>query len=817
MRSHLTRNVYRRLLAGHGLVRPCPGPGPGPALAPSSARCLTIRHAHGRQPMQQLLVRRPSRRSFIGIFQKPPRELKEPELEPGYNALLLFRSMESDDARPPSRESLLLGLRQLLRHKKRFHKVMNTTQAFLTLRLLRYLLENPSEDVGDDLDLDDMRLALEIVLKPPKGDDEHHLELSKLLFEEIGRRVRSSPDLDMGLEPAQASEINNDFRMYITGLTQYGASMEAAEAVAEHWRELQDANGIYAEAKALWILVLRGLAKEGREAELLRVYQEYGKAAGPGLDYTPPVHEIMTTYFASRDRVSETKHWFRKRIHAKELPTPESYLEIVRFAMRNDEKDWIQPFFETLVNSNPPKPYWDAVFQWAVLAMDQGVEDIKQIITTMLRHNEGNDDIKPDARTIDVLIMASIEKKNPYLAERFLALGPELGIAPKSTTYILQMDYRLDAKDFSGAQAIYQKLQNGEVEVWNDEDLPVLNKYIRALCTVAEPDIERILDITGELEQRHAILEPETVVSLCMVFLRSDKQFDVIDTLSLHTVSYSLEEREKVRKGFVQYILDRKVSTARVWDAYTLLRQFFPETDPEDRILLMDSFFDRKRPDMACQIFGHMRAHANPAQRPTADLYVRCLEGIGRRPDADSLQMIHNMLKMDVTIQLNTRLCNALMLAYAACDDPPAAMEFWSQIQNSAEGPSYNSLAIVFWVCELVPFGDRTAREVWQQMQRMDLDVPPFVFSAYCGAIAGQGHVEEVKRLIAGSEAALGYPPGVYTIGITYNALPGVERQELFEEWAKEEYPEIWVRLERKGRRETVAGRKFRLERTMQA
>ncbi|KAK3327837.1 hypothetical protein B0T19DRAFT_175339 [Cercophora scortea] len=804
MRSHLTRNVYRRLLAGHGLVRPCSGPAPA----------LAIRHA--RQPMQ-LLVRRPSRRSFIGIFQKPPRELKEPELEPGYNALLLFRSMESDDARPPSRESLLLGLRQLLRHKKRFHKVMNTTQAFLTLRLLRYLLANPSEDVGDDLDLDDMRLALDIVIKPPKGDDEHHLELSRLLFEEIGRRVTSSSELDMGLGPAQASETYNDFRSYITGLTQYGASTEAAEAVAEHWRELQDTNGIYPEAKALWILVLRGLAKEGREAELLRVYQAYAKAAGPGLDYTPPVHEIMTTFFASRDRVSETKQWFRKRIHAKELPTPETYLEIVRFAMRNDEKEWIQPFFETLVNSNPPKPYWDAVFQWAVLAMDQGVEDIKQIITTMLQHNEGNHDIKPDARTIDVLIMAAIEKKNPYLAERFLALGLELGIPPKSTTYILQMDYRLDAKDFSGAQAIYQRLQNGEVEVWNDEDLPVINKYIRALCSVAQPDIERILDITSELEQRHAILEPETVVSLCMVFLRSDKQFDVIDTLALHTVSYSLEEREKVRKGFVQYILDRKTSTARVWDAYTLLRQFFPETDPEDRILLMTSFFDRKRPDMACQIFGHMRAHANPAQRPTADLYVRCLEGVARCPDADSLQMIHNMLKMDVTIQLNTRLCNALMLAYAACDDAPAAMEFWSQIQNSAEGPSYNSLAIVFWVCELVPFGDRTAREVWQQMQRMDLDVPPFVFSAYCGAIAGQGKVEEVKRLIAGSEAALGYPPGVYTIGITYNALPGVERQAEFEEWAKDEYPEIWVRLERKGRKETVSGRRFRLERTMQA
>ncbi|KXX79313.1 Complex I intermediate-associated protein 84, mitochondrial [Madurella mycetomatis] len=807
MRSQLTRNVYRRLLAGHGSLRPCPAPSGCRLVASSYPRPLP------------LLTRRQPCRTFFGIFQKPPRQLKEPDLEPGYDVLLHFRSLETENARPPAREGLLRGWTVFIRHKKRYHKVLNPTQAFLAVRLLRHLLTEDSETGGhpEDLSFEDLRTALEIAAKPPKGKPDNHLELAKLVYGEINRRIQSLRELGLDedmIREASGGKDRGDFQLFLTALTQYGASLEASERYAEYLQKLRQENRVYKGVKSLWTLVLRGLAKEGREEELLR---EYKKAEDAGVEYMPPVHEIMTAFYARRDRVEETKQWFEKPIYANWMRSTESYMEVVRFALRTGEQEWLQPIFEQLINSNPQKPWWDVVFQWAVLVLDKGVEDIKQMMATMARHSEGQKDLMPDATTIDVLIQAAIEKKNPYLAERFLSLGAELGIAPKSTTYILQMDYRLDAKDLSGVQAIYDKLLRGEVEVRNDEDLPVLNKYLRTLCSVPEPNIERILDITADLEQRHATLEPETVVSLCMAFLRSDNQYDVIDTLSLHTVSYSLEERAQVRKAFVEYCLDKKISTARVWDCYSLLRQFFPETEPEHRVRLMDAFFERRRPDMACYIFGHMRAHGNPAQRPTSDIYVRCLEGLGRHPDADSLRMVHNMLKMDTTVQMDTRLCNALMLAYAACDDPSTAIEFWRDITNSAEGPSYNSLEIVFWVCELEPFGDRTARQIWQKVQRMDLDVPPNVFWAYCGAIAGSGHVEEVMRLIRGTDASVGYPPGMMTLGVTYNALPGTQRKRYFEDWAKAEYPEIWAQLENKGRKETIAGTKFNIVRTMKA
>jgi hypothetical protein len=38
-------------------------------------------------------------------------------------------------------------------------------------------------------------------------------------------------------------------------------------------------------------------------------------------------------------------------------------------------------------------------------------------------------------------------------------------------------------------------------------------------------------------------------------------------------------------------------------------------------------------------------------------------------------------------------------------------------------------------------------------------------------------------------------------LGIAYNALPGPDLKAEFEEWASSEYPEIWSRLVKMGRR----------------
>lgn len=746
MRSHLTRNVCRRLLASHGAPSsPLAAASQPHIVASSPPRPLHLSH---RPRPRSSVIRRPTRRTFFGIFQKPPRELKEPTVEPGYTVLLQFRSAEAEGHRLPPRTELVAAWRTFFDYKIRHFKAVNSSQAFIALRLLDHLqgLE------GAGLGLKDLRLARDALLMPARDWTRQgsHVKLARRVYEEIVRETERGPQQEGDGEgdiAAWEDARRADFRASIKHYTLYGGSVHAAKLVEEHWRSLQQAGAVYKGANYLWVLVFRGLAGEGNEEKLQEVW---GKAQECGIYFMPAIHEIMVTYYASRDRVEETKEWFGKPIYGGYRPLSETYLQLLKFAVRNGEQEWVKPIFEELRDSKPTKALWDVIFQWAVLAEGKGVDDVRHMMETAVYNSRNTEErpIQVDIGTINQLIEVAIEKKDPYLAERFITVGSEMGIAPNSRTYLLQMEYRIEAKDFSGAGVAYKKLETSYIT--DDEDVPMLNKYIRALCQADKPDVERILEITRNVEERNAQLEPETVASLCMVFLKADQEFEVMDTLSLHAIRFSLEERARVEKALLEYCLDRNTSTARAWDTYSLVRQFFPETEATDRIRLMESFFDRKRPDMACYVFGHMRAADTPSHRPTKETYIQCLEGLGRCPDAESLKMVHNMLKMDTTVQPDTRVYNALMIAYLSCGDPGTAYDFWSDISHSIEGPTYNSLAIVFRVCENMPFGFRRAQAIWEKMQRMDLDVPGYVFAAYCGAMAGRGSVEELKKVITG-------------------------------------------------------------------
>jgi len=183
-----------------------------------------------------------------------------------------------------------------------------------------------------------------------------------------------------------------------------------------------------------------------------------------------------------------------------------------------------------------------------------------------------------------------------------------------------------------------------------------------------------------------------------------------------------------------------------------------------------------------------------------------------------SLDMVHNMMKMDSSIEPNTRLYNALMLAYTACDEPYRALDFWQDITNSREGPTYSSLQIVFRACEIKPFGDKIAKEIWNKMKRMEIEVTPEVFSAYVGALAGSSLIGEVQQLVEGMEAEFGFKPDVITIGTFYNAAPGQKQRDVVADWAKEAYPHLWAELNKVGRRTTREhGRLFNINRDLKA
>ncbi|KAI1778114.1 complex I intermediate-associated protein [Hypoxylon cercidicola] len=780
MRSQLARNALRRLLSSE-----LPG-----ALPPSF---ILSRPSFRAYPVRSRVARIPQRRTFIKLFQKAPRVLKEIDAEPGYETLLQYRAAEDESIRPPVRTELVKAWRQLFAYKTRYSRTVNSLQALCAYRVLRHLSGQSTNERDAELSEEDLRTARECLSKPPRDDFSHHLKLSRAIYTELKRR---------GAHQAK------DFYALLAALSQYGEALEARDLVLDYHHRMRSQEPDAVRLRH-FMPVIRGLAKEGHEPELLDLVSQAKKA---GVEYDPALHGIMTTYFALKDNIGETKHWFNKPISRNLPPAPTTYYEILQFALRNDQQEWAMGVYQDLIaglESGPwssYKPSWDTSLQWAVMLLGKGVDHIEHMINVAYEHTKDKPSAQPNIGTINCLVKIATEKNDPYLAERFIALSKKMGFEPNYKTYMLQLEYRIRANDLDGAFEAYQSLQDLE-ETTKDKELPVLNSFIRALCAAPNPNHERVLDVTSYLEQRRVTLEPETVVSICMAFLKNDETFEVIDTLSLHTVHYSVAERFMVRNSFVEYCLDKKNSTARVWDAYALLRQFFPEVETEARVRIMDAFFDRRRADMAAHVFGHMRAHRFLHSRPVLETYVRFLEGIGRCPDDESLKMVHNMLKMDTTIQPNTMLYNALMIGYVACDQPYRALDFWKEITMSPEGPSYATLEIVFRTYEITSDGDSLANELWEKIKRMDIEVPENVYVAYVATMAAHGHLTDAKTLLENMDNVVGKGPDLQNLGIVFNALPSQQKKDEFESWAKDEYPRIWNALKEKyGRRQNEHG-----------
>jgi hypothetical protein len=537
--------------------------------------------------------------------------------------------------------------------------------------------------------------------------------------------------------------------------------LEAKQQFVNFWADIEskEVNNRRRGAKfKQWSILLKGFAREGNGNELLQMAEIAGNY---GMSYHRLSHETMTIFFASRNDIKNTKLWYETPIEPENKPTPQTLSETLQFCIRNNESEWCKSVFRDLIDGNPDKPTWDILFQWAAGGLGKGVEDVERMMDVMVQHNLDDPSIRPDIDTINGLVSLAMSQKDPYLAERYLALGLRSEIRPNATTFILQMEYRIDAGDLSGAQVAYESLQSEEI--LNKEDLPVINRYIRALCAARTPNFDRIASIASDLDERKALLEADTVAALSLMNLKRNDFEETLDTLQAQTYHLGFEDRARVRDALLAYCMDRQNSNMRAWEAYVLIKDSFAETDTKIRTQLMNEFFDRKRSDMGFHVFGHMRQDIRPEIRPTAETYVQCFEGIAKNTDRESLDMVHNMMKMDSSIEPSTKLYNALMLGYAACEESDKALDFWTDITNSREGPTYNSLEIVFRACETKPFGDKPAKQIWNKMRRMEIEVTPAVFNAYIGALAGQALLDEVKLLIAGMKTEFGYGPNVMT------------------------------------------------------
>ena len=737
MRANFARH------ARHLVVRRA-NPPPSCALYAAPAR---------RRPITRQVGCRTFERTFLNIlFKKAPREIRQPEYEPGWMQIMVWRSRMLDKLRPPTRKELMAAWRKLIGSKLRNNIPLNSTQALQCRRLLEYLTEPlPAHENVKKLSTADLAMARKVLLEiEPIERSKEHLGLARALHTAL-----LTADID-----GRPGEPELLWSHLVQAMSRFGSSQEALK---EFYAKFGDP--IYTEYTTgdgrVLEDVARGLAYEGHEKELVELVEF---AERQGVPYTPELQEVITVFYAQKDRVPETQQWFTKSLTGGRHSRPGTYRAIALFAVRNKLEDWATPFLLELGQSQPRKRYWDALLQ-AMLFVGMRLEEVQSMMSHMVGQNGP---VSPDTATINSMLRVAEQTVDPRLAEEILATALARSIKPDVETYLILISMHIAAGSVTDAKAAFGELQfagsmaGDNTALWREYG-QLMNRYLLFLCHQRPPDFKLILQLLETVEEERLHLEPETVGSLCLRFLENDQSFDVMDILSVHAFLYSEAQRDVVQDVFVKFCCDPSTSTSRVWGAYQLLHQFFQDLSFERRVQLLDAFFERKRPDMATHVFSHMRQHRNRAFQPDLDTYVKCFEGFAENPDRDGTEQVHNMLKMDTRVHTNTKLNTALMLAYAAGERPLKALDFWNEITQSPEGPSYSSLEAVFWTLERKSGGAKMAREIWDKIEAMDIEVSPPIFTAYVGAIAASGNEKEVRSLILKMASYTGSEPDAVT------------------------------------------------------
>ncbi|CAG7933295.1 unnamed protein product [Penicillium olsonii] len=611
----------------------------------------------------------------------------------------------------------------------------------------------------------------------------------------LARFAYQELNLDHGFGPNKISR--PALSLYINILAMNGNPEDARHTVLKFWSSMSRSR------PSPWLTVLKGFAMNNDLRQVRNIVEEWGIH---GNSFDQKSHREIIEFLIEHDQPNAVQLVYACPITGGVQPSLDTKKAVIEYFVLKSHEHAATEIFNSIQNA-PSGDVVGITLLWEA-AMGSNASDLAQKLDSWTLSTPA----LKDAITIDVvntLVRYANAKQNPQLASEFMSLVGQWGLTPDHQTHMLLLESHIQAGDVEQTLRLLETNVNPASLAGGS--LPLANKLITMLCRSEEKDdlFHQISSLLDPLFEDNVRLEPETVAALTHMLLYRNDLDAVSELLRPRLGTYEDDQKAPVRDAVTSFILDMSQSDTDTWNAYEFLRIAFPYTGVAIRTKIMTAFFERQRSDLAVLVFGHMRQSDDFGRRPKPDTYARCFQGLARTADATNLELVHNMLKLDIEVDLTTRILNGLMMAYAACEMPDKSMAIFRQILQSSEGPSSKTITIFFKACAKHHNGAQEAMKLMSKVKKLEIDVDRALYSAYMEALAAQCEFELASDAINKMQAEIGLPPTSNTIGLFYNAIPYQYWKDEVEKWAREKYPEHWQHLLTMNRTEHEEGPKF--------
>lgn len=765
--SLLTRRLFRAIIANQ----------------PYHSAACPLRTATARKTKSTATYALFQRRSLFGLAIGSTRQdlanLKPTpkNIEVALGKLADYVQAKKSLSRPPSNDELVAAVRFLVTNVEERHRPMTRNQVFLVTETVRHLVDQGVELGGEDsksLTHADIlailsALCVPITKRPSARSDA--IALADLVH----------PKKDLSDRPEENYEPWEELQSaYAAVLASSGMAEEAYALVKPIETHVQD---------HVWVHVLQGMASDANQEQ----FESY--VQGLAGTRTEPFFSDLVHHLANVNELDKARSVIETaQVNLPDRLFPEAMIGFLRSCLRHGRPELAQELLK-LLHERDRMPEVDVGSVGAYLACDVAAgADTGKIHDALTKYVE--EGVEVTMADFNAIVHYAYLKQDPDLADQYIQMAQVFGAVPDAETYALRLDYEIGIADLNAARGTFEGLSVQDVPTAR-VDVPVLNRYVARLASAPDSDPHLIMRVVDRILETDAELDAEALAALSSTFLRTGELQEALGLLRYRVDSLSGADREKIAAVFKTFITDLSVKDQRAFNAYELFRHAFPETEPAARLPLMHSFFDRKRSDLACLVFGHMRQADDIEARPDDEAYAQCFYGIARCRDVDGLQMVYNMLKMDKYVDQTTKVHNAMMAAYTACQTPfTAIIDHYWKILDSREGPTLSSFKLALRACETwIGAGGEEARRIMALMQKWDMVITKEIYDCYIGALAGQSQFENCIELIECMEQDIGEAPDATTIGTFYNAIPWQYRKDEVEAWARQVYPELWEEL----------------------
>lgn len=541
---------------------------------------------------------------------------------------------------------------------------------------------------------------------------------------------------------------------YINLLALNGKPTDARQVVEKFWPKLRKVR------PSPWLAVIKGFALQNKRGEMKWTAERLEKHP-KRLDRE--THEELMLLLIEQGLFNAAQVIYDRPLTSGHEPTLATKEAMIKYALFESEAAWAKSIFESIAplpisQRMGPSLLWEAAHGKSALEISE------QVKTWIAEDPEAEASLTISCLN-DLIRLANV-MCNPQLAGEYAALASAWDLQPDSETQALQLESYTLGGDVNRALELMQEVPTSLFF----EHLPLVNRLITMLCWSGEEDalFNQVSGALGPLFEKNMHLEAKTIAALTRLLLYRNDWEAVSELLRPRLGSYESEDMVEIRTVLTDYILDKNQSTEDVWEAYNLLRLAFPETGVPMRSNIMMAFFDRQRSDLACLVFGHMRQAENRTQRPKPFTYARCFHGIARAGDAQNLELVHNMLKLDTHVDLGTQVRNGLMLAYACCEVPEKAMEIFREILKSEDGPTLRTIAIFYKACESHEDGVQEAVKMMKKSKVMELEVDRRMYTSYIVVFAAHCEFDIAVQALENMHAETGYEPTRNTYVLLY-------------------------------------------------